>query len=429
MESSDPALPRTVVAFPGVARFAQQAALAFLEVGALDRYTATFVFREDGALAKLISAFPGGTASRVLAQLRRRSLSDLHGARIETQPFWEVLRTAAEKAGAGPVMTDRIWDAGSYAFTKALAGRIGDAGAVYAYEYTALEAFERASHLGVGKILDLPSLNSREYEALQAEQVRRFPELASRHDGYFAGKFEARQARRDQEVKLADVIITNSSLTRRSHIAGGADPERTFAIPYGAPATLADPNAFAPDPSRPLRAVWAGTFSIRKGAPHVLDAWRKLDPGAATLDTYGAIGVPTRLLENAPADVRFRGSIPQSQLLEAFGQADVLVFPTLSDGFGMVVTEAFSRGLPVITTDQAGAADLVEHGKNGLIVPAGDVVALADALRWCLDNRDRLADMRFAAVETARRWQWSDYRRSLRQAVATGLAGVQGSAA
>ena len=51
----------------------------------------------------------------------------------------------------------------------------------------------------------------------------------------------------------------------------------------------------------------------------------------------------------------------------------------------MVLTEAFACGLPVITIDQAGASDLVRHGENGLIVPAGDALALR--VHWCLDNR------------------------------------------
>jgi glycosyltransferase involved in cell wall biosynthesis len=87
----------------------------------------------------------------------------------------------------------------------------------------------------------------------------------------------------------------------------------------------------------------------------------------------------------------------------------------------MVVTEAFARGLPVITTDQAGASDLVRHGENGLIVPAGDPVALRDALHWCLDNRLRVYEMRFAALETAKRWQWTDYRRKFIEEVSAGL--------
>jgi len=119
--------------------------------------------------------------------------------------------------------------------------------------------------------------------------------------------------------------------------------------------------------------------------------------------------------------MQFHGSVARPELFEAFEAADVLMFPTLSDGFGMVVTEAFARGLPVITTDQAGASDLVEHEKNGLIIPAGDPESVRRALNWCLENRERLGEMRCAALASAKGWQWSDYRRALIDAVSTGL--------
>ena len=58
---------------------------------------------------------------------------------------------------------------------------------------------------------------------------------------------------------------------------------------------------------------------------------------------------------------------------------------------------------------------------NGIVIPAADAAALQDALRWCLDDRERLAFMRHAALDTARRRQWSHYRRDLVAALDVGL--------
>jgi glycosyltransferase involved in cell wall biosynthesis len=159
---------------------------------------------------------------------------------------------------------------------------------------------------------------------------------------------------------------------------------------------------------------------LGKGAHYLLQAWRRLKPGMhAILDVYGSVAVPKRMLESCPANVVFHGSVPRTTLFAAYREADILVFPTLSDGFGMVVAEAFANGLPVVTTDRAGAADLVTK-ESGLVVPAADSLALVNALQWCLDDRDRLREMRLGALEAARGRQWSDFRRDLMSALEAG---------
>ncbi len=412
---------RTLVAFPSTANFGQQVALAFHERDALAAFVTSYVYRDDGTTARLLRAMPASMGTKLATQLRRRTISVLPRDVIEDRPFWEILRTLCSKIGGGALIADRLWDRMSLDYTRHVARRLcNGVDAIYAYEYTALEAFASAEKRGVARILDFPSLNSRQFEELQRRETANHPELHRAEDPYFAARFERRQARRDEEMARADVIITNSRLTRASHIAGGADPDRIFAVPLGAPPPIECVRI--PSLDRPLRIVWAGTFGIRKGAHHFLESWRSVGKsGEATADIYGAVTLPDRSWRSPPAGLTFHGSIPHSSLLDAFEAADVLMFPTLSDGFGMVVTEAFARGLPVITTPQAGASDLVEHEKNGLIIPAGDPVAIARALEWCLGNRERLAHMRFAALQTAKGWQWSDYRRALIDAVSIGL--------
>lgn len=408
---------KALVAFPSTAAFGQQAALSFYERGMLEAFETAFVYDDRAALARAFQFMPAGLRARIEPQLRRRMITALPRDALRTSPFWEIMRTVAQQIGVRPPIVDRIWDYQSHQFTKHVAARLKPpVSAIYAYEYTALEAFQAAADQGIRRILDFPSLNSWEFEQQQRAEKAKFPELKGPHDAYFDERFERRQARRDAEMQLAEIIITNSSITRRSHIEGGAPPERTFAVPYGAPPPIDEVR-----PGRaegPLRIIWAGTFNIRKGAHYFVEAWRKLGAGkTARADVYGAVVVPDRIWRPAPEGMTFHGSVVRSVLFEAYEAADVLVFPTLSDGFGMVVTEAFSRGLPVITTDRAGASDLVRAGDNGLIVPASDSDALASALRWCLDHRDTLQAMRQNALDTARAWQWADYRRALADVV------------
>ncbi|MFN0219997.1 MAG: glycosyltransferase family 4 protein [Hyphomicrobium sp.] len=311
----------------------------------------------------------------------------------------------------------------SHAFDAMVARRyVPRTQAVHGFEYTALATFERARELGVATILHLPSLDSRAYELIQHREKANWPELTAEQDPYFHTKFERRYERRQKEIALADVIIANSQLTARSHIAAGADPEKVFVARLGAPPVHRVVQRNPHSLNQPLSVIWAGAFSLRKGAHYLIDALKRLDAREQIqVNVYGELTAPERLLRAAPNTVKFHGSVPRTILFEAFTHADVLVFPTLSDGFGMVITEALAHGLPVITTDCAGAAELIGPD-NGVIVPSSDAAALADALRWCLDNRKQLFEMREDAAKAAHSRQWVDFRRDLIDVIEKGLS-------
>jgi glycosyltransferase involved in cell wall biosynthesis len=415
---------KATVSFPGIQVDAQQAALAYHEEQALNEFVTTIRLAKGNLFEQLTVALPEKSGNYVRRELSRRYISTIPLDAVASQGTWlELLRTASARFSKNPILADAVWDQLSHRFDKGVARRhLSGIGIVHAFEYTARYTFERACELGIAKVLAMPSTSSRQFEKLKLREMERYSDLKSKHDAYFAKRFDMRQKRRDAEIALADVIVANSEVTRQSHIADGAAPEKIVAIPLAAPPPISSVIKSRSDIYRPLSIIWAGNVSIGKGAHYFVDAWRSINAGDhAKVELYGKLGLPERVLRPAPLNFQVMGSVSQVDLFAAFETADVLVFPTLADGFGMVVTEAFSRGLPVITTDRAGASSLIEHGKNGIIVPAADSKALADAMRWCLDNRKALYEMRFRALETAQRWQWADYRRALVAKISEGL--------
>jgi glycosyltransferase involved in cell wall biosynthesis len=136
-------------------------------------------------------------------------------------------------------------------------------------------------------------------------------------------------------------------------------------------------------------------------------------PETAALQLIGTMTLPEHLRRGLPGDVQCEDSIPHEELMDRYREASVFVLPSLADGFAMVVTEAMSRGLPVITTENTGAADLITHKENGFVIPADDIDALRAQMKWCIEHKHRLPEIGTRAVETARNWQWEDYRHAL----------------
>jgi glycosyltransferase involved in cell wall biosynthesis len=334
-----------------------------------------------------------------------------------------VITSLLRKIKADPRLVDAVWERGILSFDRGVARRgLASVTGIYSYEYSALASFQEAHRRGLARIYEVPSPEHDFVEGLIQCEIERFPELDDGKRRYFRRRQNRRTERRHQEWALADLIIVNSTVTRDSYATAGLDVGKVRIVPLGAPRVSRAGMKADKGVDGPLRVLWAGTFDIRKGAHYLLAAWRKLALGPkASLQIFGANNLPRRLFADLVASIEFSPTIPRAALFERYRAADVLVFPTLCDGFGMVVTEAFAQGLPVITTTRAGAADLVRHGENGLIVPPGDSEALARALEWCLTHRAELKAMRRAARETAASWQWDDFRCALARNVIAGI--------
>ena len=83
-----------------------------------------------------------------------------------------------------------------------------------------------------------------------------------------------------------------------------------------------------------------------------------------------------------------------------------------------------AHGLPVITTPNTAGRDLIEHRRNGFLVPIRDAESLAEAMVWCVTHRSEAARVGREAARTASSWQWSDYRRALTEELSRFVEGA-----
>jgi glycosyltransferase involved in cell wall biosynthesis len=207
-------------------------------------------------------------------------------------------------------------------------------------------------------------------------------------------------------VRAADAWMAYGTRAARDVIDLGADPRRTIIAPIVA--RLGNgvvPGSSASSPARLNRFLFVGRLIERKGVDVLIDAFRSLAGGELWIAGDGPIRERVQAAAAHDARVRFHGHVDDEGLRKLYSEAGALVVPSLYEPWGLVVNEALAYGLPVIATDEVGAAyDLVDPGVNGYMVPAGSARALAEAMRavreWTPERFERSAGHSRAKLES-----------------------------
>lgn len=229
--------------------------------------------------------------------------------------------------------------------------------------------------------------------------------------GYLTDKSGSEQY--GKEVRLADAHIVASSYSVKALQYDGIELDSIFRIPYGV-----DENKFL-EPKRKysnskIQVLFIGEVNQRKGIRQVLEAAKKI---ASNNIVFNIVGLGREycsdLYEPYSKYVNFMGRVPFDELLNQLKTSHIFLFPTMGEGFGLVLLEAMAAGLPVITTANCGGADIVKEGENGFIIPVGDVDTIVGKIQWFMQNPESLKQMSVKAIETARCYTWEKYEKKI----------------
>jgi glycosyltransferase involved in cell wall biosynthesis len=183
------------------------------------------------------------------------------------------------------------------------------------------------------------------------------------------------------------------------------------------------PSAFSriQSPGR-LRLLFVGTINQRKGVKYLLEALRLVRHQGVELTICGRVVDDLSLFKPFASQVHIRPSVTFAELVEAYQQADLFVFPSVVEGFGQVLLEALACGLPILSTTHTAAPDLIEEGIQGFVVEPRRPDLLAQRIEWALQHPTQLAEMRVAARERAQQLTCARFRAGVVAAVAGFLA-------
>ena len=286
--------------------------------------------------------------------------------------------------------------------------------AIYAYEDGALASFERAKLLGIATLYDLPIGYWRSARTLlKAEQIRR-PEWAETLTGFRDS--EEKLKRKDMELALADYIFVASSFTAFTlkQYVGSLAPIKI--IPYGFP-PVNESKTYSYDGKRVLKLLFVGGLSQRKGIANLFEAVEGLENRVSLTVVGHKVVAKCSALNNALLQHTWIPSVPHNKVLQLMREHDVLVFPSLFEGFGLVITEAMSQGTPVITTNRTAGPDIINSDVDGWIVEAGSTTALKSKIEYLLNNPSAIEKAGRAAIETAKKRPWEVYEKEMAQCI------------
>jgi glycosyltransferase involved in cell wall biosynthesis len=263
---------------------------------------------------------------------------------------------------------------------------------------------ETAARLGIPTLLErCNSHTGYVYDVVQKEAERLGVKLAPGDEA----AFNAEKLRMEEkELQLADRLLCPSEFVVRTLLDKGFSSDRLARHMYGF-----DEKAYWPRPdyqpnSKGLRMLFVGVGAVRKGLHFALEAWLK-----SPAHQHGTFAIAGTFFPDYRAKLSSMLAHPSVRVLgqrndipELMRNSDVLVLPSLEEGFGLVCTEAMGSGCVPLVSD--ACTDFCRHMENSLVHPVGDVNALATHLTLVHEDRSLLQKLRTAGLQMRSALTW-----------------------
>ena len=257
---------------------------------------------------------------------------------------------------------------------------------VFAYSYAAKRIFEFARDRGWRTVLG--QIDPGPAEVLPQTSSIPHPNSEPAPQAYWDNW-------RD-ECSLADRILVNSNWSRDALIEDGVAAEKIRVIPVAYEASNGTssfqrhyPRAFSAE--RPLRVLFLGQVSLRKGVGQLLEAVKLLTGEHVEFWFVGPMQIRVPQDLKLHPQVRWFGAVARVSVESYYRDADVFIFPTLSDGFGLTQLEAQAWKLPVIASRYCG--EVVRDQLNGIVLEEVSGEAIAEVIRGFLRSPEKLSAM------------------------------------
>jgi len=286
---------------------------------------------------------------------------------------------------------------------------------IYSYEDCSLNSFQFAKNNRIKTIYDLTSPYWRLKEKILNEEIKLQTEW-----NLSSTEINSKQKclNKDKEIFLSDQIVVASTFAAKSLELYNKKKLKIEIIPYGSPTSV---NSFTNvrKINDKLKIIFAGRPLLSKGFPYIIDSLNSIDL-PWELEIAGSIPEKPELISKKlffflkDPRCKFLGQISNDKLLQRMRNSHIFLFPSLYEGFGQVLLEAMSCGLPVITTENTGGPDFIKDCDNGFITKIRDTKKTKDILNNLYKNEELRCLISKKAIDTAAKLNWTGYNNKIK---------------
>jgi len=285
---------------------------------------------------------------------------------------------------------------------KKLAGKID---IIHAWPLGALETLKTAAKLGIPTVLERCNAHTGfAMDVVQKECDRLGIVLPPDHEhAYNAEKLH----KEEEEYRLATRLLCPSDFVVRTFLDKGYPREQLARHIYGYDEKVFYPSNEPRDPKRGLTMISVGVCAVRKGLHYALEAWLR---SAASKDgTFLIAGEFLPAYREKLASMLAHPSVKvlghRNDVPDLMRKSDILVLPSIEEGFGLVITEAMGSGCVPLASD--ACTEICSHMKTGLMHHVGDIDALTQHITMLHEDRGLLQRLRAESLRTAPEITWT----------------------
>ena len=229
------------------------------------------------------------------------------------------------------------------------------------------------------------------------------------------------------EIRTSDAFLVASDFTKKSLISSGAAEKNIYKCVYGTDISFFNTEGRKDRVGGKLRVVYVGNVTPKKGSGYLLEVIKKSNRCRCDFDftLVGAYDAEDITVKELKGLCTLTGHIQKDALKQVLLSSDVMVFPSLADGFGQAVLEAMACGVVPVCSENAGASSIIKDGENGFVVKAFDSDAIFEKLVYLSENRSVLDELCKSAAAAAKEYTYERYASSVKDALYGVLSDIE----